>query len=238
MFATLKTLFAGADARAEETLRDRFAIDLIDQKIREATASLKSAKFALADLIQRDRAETRQLQSLATRIQDLTDRAGQAMTAGRADLAQEAAQAIADLENESAVRQASQQKLEGRILQLRQSIDRANRRLTDLKQGAVAARATRREMQMQKRLTKTAPGGTAFDEAEELIASVLNRDDPFEKSQILSEIDRGLDPASTAERLAEAGFGPNSRTTAADVLTRLKAATAAPPSINLPSKRT
>ena len=225
MFATLKTLFAGADARAEQALRDRFAVDLIDQKIREATAGLKSAKLALAGLIQRERSDARQLQTLGARIADLTDRAAQALQAGRDDLAQEAAQAIADLENERGVRQGTLHQLETRILQLRQSIDRAHRRLTDLQQGAVAARAARREMQAQARLTRATPSGSAFDEAEELIARVLNREDPFEKDQILTEIDRGLTHANTADRLARAGFGTASRTSAADVLARLKSKT-------------
>ena len=32
MFITLKTLFTGASARAEDQIKDRFAIELIDQK--------------------------------------------------------------------------------------------------------------------------------------------------------------------------------------------------------------
>ncbi|MCP4820531.1 MAG: PspA/IM30 family protein, partial [Shimia sp.] len=45
MFGTLKTLIAGSNARAEENLRDHFAIELIDQKIREAGENLKAAKM-------------------------------------------------------------------------------------------------------------------------------------------------------------------------------------------------
>ncbi len=60
-------------------------------------------------------------------------------------------------------------------------------------------------------------------EAEELIAGVLGRDDPFEQSQILAEIDRGLNRTDVADRLAEQGFGKPVKTTAADVLARLRA---------------
>ena len=36
MFKTLSTLIAGVNARSEDRVRDAFAIELIDQKIREA----------------------------------------------------------------------------------------------------------------------------------------------------------------------------------------------------------
>jgi len=53
MFGTLKTIMTGANARAEERVRDTYAIELIEQKIREANASLQAAKGTLASLIQR-----------------------------------------------------------------------------------------------------------------------------------------------------------------------------------------
>jgi len=44
MLKTLSTLIAGVNARSEDRVRDAFAIELIDQKIREAEQSLKAAK--------------------------------------------------------------------------------------------------------------------------------------------------------------------------------------------------
>lgn len=222
MFETLKTLVTGANARAEEQLRDHFCIELIDQKIREAETSLKSAKYGLASLIQRERAETRQVTALQARVADLTTRTKAALQAGRDDLATEAAQAIADMENELEQRRGTVARLEIRVLQLRQSAEAANRRLIDLKQGAVAARAAKREADIQQRLGAHVARDTAFDEAEALIQRVLHRDDPFEQSQILREIDGGLNRTDMADRMAEAGFGPATKRTAADVLSRLK----------------
>lgn len=223
MFNTLKTLIAGSNARAEEQVRDRYCIELIDQKIREASAALKSAKFGLASLIQRQRAETRQVVSLETRVTDVMTRAKAALEAGQQALAMEAALAIAEMENELELRRGTVARLETRILQLRQSVEVANRRLTDLKQGAIAARAAKREDSIQKRLGTNVTGDTAFDEAEALIARALNRDDPFEQTEILKEIDSSLNQTDVADRLAEAGFGPSSKSTAADVFARMKA---------------
>lgn len=223
MFATFRTLMTGASARAEERVRDVYSIELIDQKIRESGQALKAAKLSLASLIQRERAETRQLEQLQSRAKDLMERAAQAMDEGREDLAREAAQAVADMENEAEIRRETLRRLETRILQLRQSLEAMDRRITDLKQGAIAARAVRREQEMQKRLGRHLGGDDAATEAEELIARVLNRDDPFEQGQILAEIDRGLERSDIADRMAEAGFGSASKTSASDVLARLKA---------------
>jgi phage shock protein A len=223
MFGTLKTLIAGGSARAEDTVRDAFAIELIDQKLREAADGLKAAKYALASLIQRERAEARQIEALEGRVRDLMAQAKEALHAGRADLAQEAAQAVANMENELTLRRETVQRLESRVLQLRHSVETANRRLTDLKQGVVMARAVRKEQDIQRRLNRHVAKDSAFEEAEEMIARVLKRDDPFEQSQILQEIEAGLENRDVADRLAEAGFGTRTKTTAADVLSRIKA---------------
>lgn len=223
MFRTPSTLFDGANARADDRLRDHFCIELIDQKIREAEASLKAAKFSLASLIQRERAEARNVTALENRITDVTGRATQALSEGREDLAGEAASAIAQMENELGLRRETLRRLEGRILQLRQSVETANRRIMDLKQGAIAARAAKKEADIQKRLGRHVAQDTAFEEAEALIQRVLDRDDPFEQGQILREIDQGLECTDACERLSEAGFGAPTKSSAADVLRRLRA---------------
>lgn len=224
MLATMRTLFAGASARAEENLRDQYSIELIDQKIREAQANLKAAKLGLASLIQRSRNETRQIETLSNRINDLMSRAQSAMAEGREDLARQAAQAVAEMENERSMREETRSRLEAREMQLRQSVETSNRRIIDLRQGAVAARAVRSEQAIQKRLTRHMGGESPMDEADDLIKRVLGKDDPFEQGEILAEIDRGLDHADIGDRMADAGFGKHGRATAADVMSRLTAA--------------
>lgn len=225
MFRTLTTLVNGANARAEERVRDHYSIELIDQKIREAEASLKAAKFSLASLIQRERSEVRQVEALSNRISDLTSRAKLALGDGREDMATEAAGAIAQLENELVVRRTTVERLETRILKLRHSTQGASRRITDLKQSAIAARAAKKEADIQKHLGRHVSQDTAFEEAEDLIARVLNRDDPFEQTQILREIDEGLDRSDMTERLSDAGYGDPLKSTTADVMQRLRADT-------------
>ncbi|NVO57185.1 PspA/IM30 family protein [Rhodobacteraceae bacterium B1Z28] len=223
MFGTLRTLINGANARAEGSLRDTYSIELIDQKIREADQNLKAAKLTLASLIQKQRNENRQIEGLQSRVDDLMTRARQALADDRQDLVESAAQAVADLENELALRTQTVDRLEARILQLRHSVQAASRRILDLKQGAISARAVKREQSLQKRLNRHLGGDSPIDEAESLIARVMSQDDPFEQSEILREIDAGMDHTNLAARMEEAGYGPKTRATASDVLNRLKA---------------
>ena len=104
MFKTLATLINGQHARTEDRVRDAFAIELIDQKIRESENSLRAAKATLASLIQRQRSENKQHESLKVRVNDLTKRAKEALDNDREDMAAEAARAIANMENELTVR--------------------------------------------------------------------------------------------------------------------------------------
>lgn len=222
MFKTLATLINGQNARAEDRVRDAFAIELIDQKIRESEASLRAAKATLASLIQRQRSEEKQHAGLKNRINDLTKRAKEALDNDREDLATEAARAIANMENELAIRSETLDRLDQKVVRLRTSIESGHRRIIDLKQGAIQARAVRREQNIQMQMTKTGVQHGSVEEAEELIARVLGRDDPFERSEILADINRDLEGGNLTDRMADAGFGSATRATADDVLARLK----------------
>ena len=222
MFATLRVLFDGERARAEDRLKDTYAVQLIEQRIREAESNLSAAKLTLASLIQRKRSEERLAETLGTRIKTLEGRAREALEAKREELAKEAAQSIADMENERQVRRNTIERLESRIGQLQGSVEAAHRRIIDLRQGAITARAVRREQAIQKRLNRTVASTSAADEAEALIKRVVDQDDPFEQSEILRGIDRQLSGENADEKLADAGFGDPTKVTAKSVLDRLK----------------
>jgi phage shock protein A len=222
MFSTLKTLFDGANSRADDRLKDAYAVDLIEQRIREAEGNLGAAKMTLASLIQRKRSEAKLAGTLDAQIKTLTGRATEALASKREDLATEAASAIADMENERELRQNTISRLEARIVQLQTSVETAHRRIVDLKQGAITARAVKREQSIQKRLDRSLSGASAADEAETLIKRVVDQDDPFEQSQILRDIDQSLTGQSADEKLAGAGFGDPNKVTAQAVLERLK----------------
>ncbi len=159
---------------------------------------------------------------MAERAEDLTQRAREALQAGREDLAVQAAEAIAGLENELALRRETHARLETRVLRLQTSLELSTRRILDLKQGAIAARALRDEQGVQTSLNATFGGQGAIAEAEDLIAQVMGREDPLEQAEILAQIDNGLNRENMAQRLADEGFGAPRKVTAALVLDRLR----------------
>jgi phage shock protein A len=222
MLTTLRTLILGANARAERQVRQIYAIDLIDEKLRQSEQGLRAAKATLASLIGRARAEQRHVDAVAGRIADLTTRALSAQAAGQDTLVADAAEAIATMENELAMRRETLVRLEARTSRLRQSVDTTHRRIIDLRQGAISARAVRQEQAIQTRLNTTLPGQSPMAEAEDLIAGVLGQDDPGEQAEILADIDRRLDHTDVADRLAAQGFGKSTKITAADVMARLR----------------
>lgn len=222
MFKTLNTLLRGASARAEDAVTDAYAIELIDQKLRESQAAMQGAKASLAQLIQRQRAEEKQVSVLDAGIADLTERARQALDQGAEPLAVEAATAIARMENERSVRAETLAKIEARAIRLRGSVETANRRMIDLRQGAIAAKAVRKEAQTQSQINKSLSGTCSMDEAEALIDRVVTADDPFEQSEILREIDTDLADGDIAQKMADQGFGSSDKSTAASVLARLQ----------------
>lgn len=223
MFKTLATLINSQHARANDLVRDTFAIELIDQKIRESESSQRAAKATLASLIQRQRSEGKQHQNLKIRVDDLSKRAKQALDNDREEMAAEAARAIANIENEMTARSETLERLDQKIIRLRGSVESGHRRIIDLKQGAIQARAVRREQNIQMQMGKPDMQDSSAEEAEELISRVLGNDDPFERSEILVDINRDLSGDRIADRMADAGFGNATRSTAEDVLARLKA---------------
>ncbi len=226
MFDLLSTLIKGANAKAVETATDHFAIDLITQKIREAEDGVSGAKQVLATLILRQRTEQKTLDLLISRRAGFEDRVRLALNAGNESLAMEGAAAVAEMENEIAVRSETVARLEEKVIRLRVSVEKAHRRVVDLRQGAMTARAIDMERRSQKRLNRSL-GGSAVEEAEALIRRVADQDDPLIQAEILEEIDDNLTHKTTEERLASAGYGPATKVRPEDVLARLKSTPAA-----------
>ena len=222
MLDLISTLFRGANAKATEAATDHFAIDLINQKIREAEAGVEGAKHALAALIIRQRGEQKTLDSLGVRKAILENRVREALAGGNESLALEGADAIAAMENEATVRAETLARLSERVARLRQSVEKAHRRVADLRQNAMAARAIDLERRSQRRLNRSLDGGSAIHEAEKLIQRVTDQDDPLDQSGVLDEIDNALSHRSAEDNLAAAGFGPATKTRAQDVLDRLR----------------
>ncbi|MBD0270887.1 MAG: PspA/IM30 family protein [Acetobacteraceae bacterium] len=228
MIKLFVTLFRGRAAEAAEAVADHNALPLLDQQIRDAAAALGRARRALALAMAQEAQEAPRLDEAAKRIADLEDRARQALSAGRDDLATEAAEAIAGLEAERSACRTAQGLFAAEAARLRRIVADAEARLAELDRGRRLARAAHAVHGMHGDRIGAAPLHEAtLGEAEATLARLRARQ--AEEAAALEALD-GLEaerrPASVAEKLAEAGFGKSIRPTAAEVLARLRASPA------------
>lgn len=223
MFSTLMTIVRGETSRTRDRLENRHADVILEQKIREAEISHDKAKRALASLILKERNEERQISALKTRREDLEARIEKALKAELNELAREAAQHLARMENEEQVRLSARERTALSIQRLRHMIDSGQARLVDLKQGLITVKSITAERSSHEELNGNFTGMAAMAEAENVLARFLDRPDPLQEVEIMEELCAELSGEDLIVRLADAGCGEGPKTRAEDVLERIRA---------------
>jgi phage shock protein A len=225
MIKTVLTLFRGSVAAAGEELEDRTALLILDQQMRDAAAAVERSKRTLALAIASDQQEGRRLETTNARIADLELRATAALEGGREDLAREAAQAIANLEAERDAAMTARTLFAAEIARLKCHVACAEARINELDRGRRIARASEAVRSLRRGGIEAArPYESTLPEAEATLKRLRDRQMEAQVAdEALIEIDAASGPLATAEKLAEQGFGPRLKSTADDVLARLKA---------------
>lgn len=225
MFKTVLTLFRGSVAIAGEELEDRTALLILDQQMRDTAAAVERSKRALALAIAQDQQEGRRLETIETRIVDLEVRTTAALEGGRDDLAREAAQAIANLEAERDAAKTARALFAAEIGRLKRHVSNAEGRISELDRGRRIARASEAVRALRRGGMEAArPYECTLPEAEATLKRLRDRQIEAQAADdALMELDAASGPLTVAERLAEQGFGPRLKSTADDVLARLKA---------------
>ena len=225
MFKTVFTLFRGSVAAAGEELEDRSALLILDQQMRDAAAAVERSKRMLALAIAQDHQEGRRLDATNVRITDLELRAAAALNGSREDLAREAAQSIANLEVDRDAAMTARTLFASEIARLKHHVSNAEARITELDRGRRIARASEAVRNLRRGGVEAArPYESTLPEAEKTLKRLRDRQVEAQAAdEALLELDTASGPLATAEKLAEQGFGPRLRTTADDVLARLKA---------------
>ncbi|MES5484975.1 PspA/IM30 family protein [Bradyrhizobium sp. INPA03-11B] len=225
MFKTVLTIFRGGVAAAEEELQDRTALIVLDQQMRDAAAAVDRSKRTLALAIAGDAQEGRRLEATNARIADLEVRASAALEGGREDLAREAAQAIANLEAERDAAMTARTLFATEITRLKRHVANAEARIAELDRGRRLARASEAVRSLRRSGIEAArPYESTLPEAEATLKRLRERQMEIQAADdALFEIDTASGPVVVAEKLAEQGFGPRMKSTADDVLARLKA---------------
>lgn len=221
MFKQIVTLFRGAAVDASEEFTDRHAITLLRQQIRDCANAVAASRKAVAVAIAQNEREATQHKKLLTQIADLEARTVKAMERGEEKLALEAAETIAHLEAERDVSAQAQAQFEAEITRLKNSVRNAEMKLKELQRGQRLAVATDKTQKM--RLVNPASGLSDLKEAEETLLRLRVRQQQIDAtSNAMAEMEETGNPASITEKLAEAGCGEPLKSSAQDVLERLK----------------
>jgi phage shock protein A len=231
MLKTLTTIVRGVAAEADEAVFDANSTRILALQLRDAAEALEHSKRDLACAMAHRAGEARAVEALDQRKADLEQSAIDALNGQREDLASEVATLLAAIEDERRERAEAMTRFDIDITRLRQMTDDGRRRLADLRRGLELARAQeslRRAGANGRKALVTGAG--ALRDAEATLSRIrdTNRrsDDEHRALEAMENEATGKD---LDQRLAEAGFGPNRATKAADVLERLKQQAAGKP---------
>ncbi|MCV0427465.1 MAG: PspA/IM30 family protein [Roseibium sp.] len=216
--AQLKALFDGS-AHGNQS---RQSLAILNANLRSAAGSVRAAQAALARAKAEQQLDRKRLKEIKASIEDLENRARNALLKGLDALAREAAEAIALLEDEKSALESAVQAFDQDLTSLTESLHRAQSRLRALKRGERTAEV-REQIQKAQSLGASA-GQSALSHAEEQLEDILHRQ---ERDQLADREFTSLSPAENPEtmieKLAEAGCGEPVRSRADDVLARLRA---------------
>jgi len=224
MFKTLVMLSRGAAAAAEEKVADRSALLILNQQIRDAACAIKRGRRALAIAIVQDERERKRLEAAMACIHELKERAVAALAAGREDLATNASETIAEMENDCAVIATARASFANEIAHLRSTVSASTRRLAALDRGRRIARAA--DAVQQLRMGPHAQGiaeAAALAGAEDTLQRLRERQaHNAAVDSVRQSLDADIASTTLIRRLEAAGYGLRTQTTAADVLDRLR----------------
>lgn len=221
MFKLISILLRGRAHDAEQAFADRNAVPLLAQQIRDAAQSIQSARRSVAVAIAQNEQEKVQHGTIVARIDDLENRASAALAKGNEGLAREAAEAIAYLEAERDASEKAQAQFTTSIDKLKGIVRASEARLQELQRGERLARATQEAQKLD--VVVAGPGFATLDDAEETLARLRLRQSQNEMTAAaLKDMEGAIRPAGIIEKLANAGCGAPLRSSADDVLARLR----------------
>ena len=223
MIKSFWTLVRGIVYAAEQEAADRSALLVLDQHIRDAAAGIERAKRALALAIAQDEAEGKRLDSTLSRIADLEERTTAALSAGREDLATEAAEAIAMMEADRDAMREARAVFATEISRLRRDVTGATHRLNELERGRRIANAAEAVRRLRTGGVQQDHGAYGLAEAEATLRRLRERQaEDAAADAAMETLDVGTAGTSIADRLEADGFGRRTKPTAASVLERLR----------------
>jgi len=187
----------------------------LERSIAAAHHAHTSARRALAVAIAEETREAERRTALANKAGDLEKRAVEALRAGRDDLAEQAAEAVAAMATEISASEQASQRFAAEVALARREVDAQRRRLSELDRGRRLARIGDA---LSATTQASRSGLDSFSAAEEALAKVVadNHDARVVREEMAPTAERLI------ERMSDGGFGEPLHVRASDVLARLR----------------
>jgi len=218
------TAIKGMVAETGENIADKQAIRIMDQELREASGDINAAKAELTKIMAKRKGIERNVNDLKKKIAEHEVLAGEALTKGAEQLAQDICERIGGFEEQLDVESSMLQNFSNSESALKNNLKKADARLKSLKQQQDVLKATEAVQNAQGVVANRFSGSSskmtnAMGSLERIKARQQERHDRFAAAEDLAAEETGDD---LDRRMQEAGIGGKS-SKANDIMARIKA---------------
>lgn len=224
MLAKLSALFRGTAHEAGQSVVDANALKILDQEIRDADNAQGKARDDLAGLVARRRMAENEIKSFGDQIAKYESSARTALSQGKADLAREVAQRIAELETEIGTRGPLIENMKEAEGRLRTAIASTDQKIETLRREIDIVKVNDSVQKAQTSVALQSAGahsriGSAADSLQRIKQRQAVQEERLRAGQELEDKRTGADLDA---KLRDAGILPG-QASADDVLARLTA---------------
>lgn len=221
---SLFTLGKSMVSQAGETIEEAQGVRILEQHIRDAKSALDKAGQSRVDLLARVKLSNDKLQDLRARKDTLEARALEALNKNvAADLINEVA-TEARLENEIAVEERVLANLEFSRDGVEQAVHATAQRIAQFEQQLEVVKATEAMQRAQQAVTTSTLGASSrvSTAAESLRRLQTRQAERQARLDAAAQLEKVADGSDLVEKLAQAGIGTTDKSSAEDVLARLR----------------
>lgn len=221
MLKQMTTLFRGAVSQSTEDFTDKHALLLLKQQLRDCAHVVSESRRAVAIAIAQNEQEANQHLQVKNKIAELETRAIAAIDKNEIELATEAAETISILEAERHTSAKAQEQFNTEIKRLKNIVYNAENKLKELERGQRLAAATDKT----QKIRAAHPSNTLanFKDAEDTLSRLQLRQQQNDTTiKVISEMEEQGSTTRLIDKLSEAGCGKPFKSSAQDVLERLK----------------
>ncbi|MCO4160391.1 PspA/IM30 family protein [Citrobacter amalonaticus] len=221
LFTLGKSMVSEVDASLEEAQ----GVRMLEQHIRDAKSELEKAGKSRVDLLARVKLSHDKLQDLRERKSSLEKRALEALNKNvDAALVNEVAEEIARLENLISAEELVLTNLEASREGVEKAVTATAQRISQFEQQLEVVKATEAMQRAQQAVTASTLGATTnVSTAAESLKRIQTRQAERQaRLDAAAQLEKVTDGRDLDERLAEVGIGGANKSSAQDVLARLK----------------